>query len=53
MIAHVEFAKEKCHSKEVGQDKVWLDIKSHLDEQKVEELEKQQLWLMIMQKMLE
>ena len=44
-----------CHSKEVGQDfqkleqmvlleefkeKVWRDIRSHLDEQKVEELEK-------------
>ena len=51
---HVEFAREKenlfnrwCHSKEIGQDlleeckdKVRPDIRSHLDEQKVEELEK-------------
>ena len=51
---HVKFAREKenlfnrwCHSKEVGQDfetefkdKVGPDIRSHLDEQKVEELGK-------------
>ena len=53
---HVEFAREKenlfnrwCHSKEIGQEfkklkqmvlQVRPDIRSHLDEQKVEELEK-------------
>ena len=52
-----------CHSKEAGQDfekmkqmvlleefkdKVRPDIRSHLDEQKVEELEKAEIMLMIM-----
>ena len=51
---HVEFAREKRREKEVGQDfeklkqmtlleefkdKVWPDIISHLDEQKVEKME--------------
>ena len=55
-MTQVEFAREKenllnrCHSKEVGQDFKKLkqmilleelkDIRSHLDEQKIEELEK-------------